>query len=101
MEEQQAKAQKEAVESEFVNYTKLDRINDSEEFNAFFDLQIDTASQKIMSLFTGNGPKDWNEFCRIRGEVIGIIYPIVQIRGANVMKDQLKDQLNSYYNAKL
>lgn len=100
-EKQQAEAQKQAIESEFVNYTKLDRINNSEEFDTFFALQVDTAAQKILSLFAGNGPKNWDEFCKVRGEVIGILYPIQQVRGAKVMKEQLKDQLNSYYNAKL
>ena len=92
------KLHKEAIEEELKSYAKLERINKSDEFNDFFNLQIDTVSKKMLTCFTGSGPKDWDEFCRIRGEVIGILYPIQQIRGAKVMQKQLKEQLDSFYN---
>lgn len=92
------KKQKEAFENDIKNYSKLERINKSEEFNDFFQLQIDTATQKMLDVFTGNGPKDWDEFCRIRGEVVAYLYPIQQVRGAKYMKEHLKEQLDQYYN---
>lgn len=93
-----AKAHEDAVKRDLKNYAKLERINSSDEFNDFFALQIDTVAQKMLALFTGNGPKDWDEFCKVRGEVVAILYPVQQIRGAKVMKKQLSDQLNEYYN---
>lgn len=95
------KQHEEALKGELKNYAKLDRINNSEEFDTFFKLQINTVAQKMLALFTGDGPKDWDDFCKKRGEVIAMLYPIQQVRGADVMKKQIAEQLNTYYNAKV
>lgn len=87
-----------ALKQELKSYSKLEKINKSEEFNDFFELQIDTVAQKMLQCFTGEGPKNYDEFCRIRGEVIAYLYPIQQIRGAKILKQQLMKQLNEYYN---
>ena len=87
-----------ALKDEMKVYSKLEKINNSEEFNDFFDLQIDTVVKKMLTCFTGTGPQNWDEFCRIRGEVIGVLFPIQQIRGAKYMKTQLKSQIDEYYN---
>jgi hypothetical protein len=92
------KQYEEAIKQDLKAYAKLEKINKSDEFNDFFDLQVTTVTQKMLSMFTGTGPKDWNEFCRIRGEVVAALYPIQQIRGAKVMKHQLQEQLNAMYN---
>lgn len=91
-------AHKKALEADLKNYRKLDQINNSEEFNTFFDLQINTAALKMLGCFTGKGPESWDEFCRIRGEVVGMLYPIQQVRGAKAMQKQLKENLDAYYN---
>lgn len=88
----------EAIKKDLQNYKKLSKINKSDEFNTFFDLQIDTVTQKMLTCFTGTGPKDWDEFCRIRGEVVAYLYPIQQVRGADIMAQQIKKQLDEYYN---
>lgn len=90
-----------AIEEDLKAYRKLDRINKSQEFDDFFQLQITTVVQKMLACFTGAGPKDWDDFCRIRGEVVGILYPIQQVRGAKVMAKQLQEQLDTYYNQKV
>ena len=92
------KQYEQAIQEDLKNYAKLSRINTSAEFNDFFELQITTVTQKMLSLFTGTGPKNWEDFCRIRGEVVGMLYPIQQVRGAKVMQAQLREQLNSMYN---
>ena len=90
--------QKLLVEQEVKSYQKLEKINQSAEFQDFFALQVDTAVQKIMQLVAGNGPKDWDEFCKVRGEIIGILYPIQQVRGSKTIIKQLTEQINTYYN---
>ena len=94
------KQHEEAIKRDIKNYSKLDRINDSEEFKVFFELQIDTVAQKMLQCFTGKGPETWEDFQRIRGEVVAYLYPIQMVRGAEVMVNQLTDQLNQYYNTK-
>lgn len=90
-----------ALKQDLKAYQKLENINKSQEFDDFFNLQLDTVTQKILSCFTGQGPQNWDEFCRIRGEVIGMLYPIQQVRGAKVMQNQIKEQLDAYYNSKV
>lgn len=92
------KQYEEAIKQDLKAYSKLEKINKSDEFNDFFDLQMTTVVQKMLSVFTGNGPKNWEDFQRIRGEVVAYLYPIQQIRGAKVLKRQLKDQLDQLYN---
>lgn len=96
--EQDPKKMEEGIKQDLKNYQRLDKINGSDEFNDFFQLQIDTAATKMLAVFTGTGPKDWDEFCRIRGEVVAYLYPIQQIRSAKAMKQQLTEQLSNYYN---
>lgn len=91
-------AHKRALEDDIKNYKKLDKINQSEEFNTFFDLQINTVALKMLAMFTGKGPDNWDEFCKQRGEIIAYLYPIQQVRGAKAMQQQITDNLNTYYN---
>jgi hypothetical protein len=90
--------QKDAINEDLRAYKKLEKINNSQEFDDFFQLQITTVVQKMLSCFTGKGPQNWDEFCKIRGEVVGMLYPIQQVRGAKVMAQKLQEQLDAYYN---
>lgn len=87
-------------------YKKLDKINDSQEFNDYFQYQITQVVQKMVSCFTEPGdkskaPKNWDEFCRVRGEILAALVPIQQIRGAKFVTKQLQEQLDQMYNNKL
>lgn len=92
---------KDAINEDLKAYKKLERINKSAEFDDFFELQITTVVQKMLTCFTGKGPENWDEFCKIRGEVVAYLYPIQQVRGAKVMSKKLQEQLDAYYNSKL
>ena len=94
----ETKQYEESLKADLKAYAKLNKINSSDEFNDFFDLQMTTVTQKMLSCFTGSGPKNWDEFCRIRGEVIGMLYPIQQVRGSKAMQKQLREQLDTMYN---
>lgn len=93
------KKHEEALKKDLANYKKLDKINSSDEFDIFFKLQIDTVVQKMLACFTGTGPANWDEFCRIRGEVVGMLFPIQQVRGSKVLIKQMTENLNEYYNS--
>jgi len=87
----------ESIQRDIKNYEKLSRINKSQEFNDFFQLQLDSAAQKMVWAFVGENIKNWDEFCKVRGEVTAYLYPIQEIRGADAMKKQLLTNLNQYY----
>lgn len=93
--------QKEAWQEDLKAYKKLDKINNSAEFDDFFQYQITQVVQKMLSVFSGKGPANWDEFCRLRGEVLGMLVPIQQVRGAKYVAKQLQEQIDTYYNSKL
>lgn len=86
------------IKKDIRNYEKLEKINKSDEFNDFFNLQIETVANKILWAFVGDNVKDWDSFCKVRGEVVAYLYPIQEVRGAEQMKKQLVDSLNQFYS---
>lgn len=85
------------IKQDLKRFEKLERINKSDEFNDFFDLTIKTAADKMLWAFTGDNIKSWDDFCKVRGEIVSYLYPIQEIRGAKAMKQHLQDNLNQYY----
>lgn len=91
------KAHKEGLESDLRALEKLKRINNSQEFNDYFDLILKTASEKMVWAFVGDNVKTWDDFLKVRGEVVSYLFPIQEVRGADAMEKHLKEQLDSYY----
>lgn len=87
----------EALEADLRALKKLKKINNSDEFNAYFDLILDTAAKKMFTAFTGEGVKTWEDFLKIRGEIVAYLYPIQEVRGADAMEKAIKEQLVQYY----
>lgn len=94
----EAEQHKQGLEDQLKAYAKLKAINNSKEFNEFFDLIIKTASDKMVWAFTGDNIKTIEDFYKVRGEIISYLYPIQEIKGADAMSKQLTQQLNDYYN---
>lgn len=97
----QAKAHKEALEQEIKAYKKLRDIKKSEELGTFLDLLMKTAGQKMMWAFTtgkdGDNVKSWEDFVKVRGEILAYLYPIQEIHGADAMIKHLQSELTRYY----
>lgn len=86
------------LEDDIRAYSRLKAINRSREFNDFFDLLLKTVSEKMLWAFTGDNVKSYEDFLKIRGEVVSYLYPIQEVRGAGVMEKHLKEQLDKFYN---
>lgn len=98
--------QQEAVQENLRAYKKLSKINKSDEFDDFFQYQVTQVVQKMLSCFTQPGekspaPKNWDEFCILRGEILGMLIPMQQIRGADFIVKQLQEQIDNMYNQKM
>lgn len=78
-------------------YRALKNINKSEELDAFIDLLIKTVSQKMLGMFIGESIKTWDDYLKLRGEIVAYMYPIQEVRGAKAMEDALTKQLKEYY----
>lgn len=85
------------IEEDIKLYSKLKNINNSQEMNDFFDLVTKTVTDKLLWVFIGDNVKDWDHFCKVRGEIIALLYPIQEVRGADAMAKHLHEQLDSLY----
>lgn len=92
----------EALKEEVKYYQKLKRVADSQEIKDFFDFQIKTVAEKMLWAFTsgkdGDNVKSWEDFCKVRGEVIARLHPIQEVRSAEATEAHLKEQLDKFYN---
>lgn len=98
MEEKQRKALSEDIKA----YQKLAKIKDSEEFKTYFETQLDILVKKLIWAFTtgkdGDNVKNWEDFCRVRGEIVARLQPIQDVYGAEDMVSYLNTQLKQLYN---
>ena len=79
-------------------YKKLNDLNGKEEFEALFDLALQTVGQKMFYAFTSDQIKNWEDFCKVKGEVYGLLYPLQEVRSAEAMQQQLTEQLKNFYS---
>lgn len=107
MEDEKAQAElyKQDLEAQAKAYKKLQKIGQSQEFNDFFDFQLKTVAEKMLWAFTsgkdGDNVKNWDDFCKVRGEVVARLHPIQEVRGADAMIAHFKKQLDDYYKQPL
>lgn len=91
-----------ALKNEIKSYEKLAKINDSDEVNELFELLIRTCADKMIWTFTtgkeGDNVKSWDDFCKVRGEIIARLQPIQDVRGSKGMVKYLREQLKTYYD---
>lgn len=92
-----SKKAEEGIQQDIKAYRALNSINKSKEFDEFFDLILKTAANKMIWTFTAENVKNWEDFCKVRGEVASYLYPIQEVRGAGEMAKRLKEQLDEYY----
>jgi hypothetical protein len=101
-EEKRTEQVKQGLEDEIKAYKKLQKVGELAEFNDFFEFQLKTAADKMIWAFTtgkeGDNIKNWDDFCKVRGEIIARLHPIQEIRGAESMVAYMKQQLDNYYN---
>lgn len=82
-------------------YRKLQEVANDQAFKTFFDSQIKVVAMKMMHAFTsgkdGDNVKSWEDFVKVRGEIVARLQPIQEVYGAQAMIDYLTQQLDIYY----
>ncbi len=91
------KQAQDAIEKDLRGYRALNQVNKNPDFDVFFDLLLKTCSDKMVWAFTGDNIKSYDDFCKVRGEVVSYLFPIQEVRSASSMAKHLQDQLNEYY----
>lgn len=96
-EEKRVEEAQKATKDQIKVYKALAKLSGDDKLAPLINLMIETATTKMLWTFTGDNVKSWDDFCRVRGEVVSYLYPIQEIKGAQAMVDHLKGQLESYY----
>jgi hypothetical protein len=99
MDEKHADALKEDIKY----YQDLKKVASNPDVKPLFDLMLKTVADKMIWTFTtgkeGDNVKSWEDFCKVRGEVIARLHPIQEALGAGSMEKYLKEQLDKFYSA--
>lgn len=100
-EKAQAEQYEQSLKDQAKEYKKLQKISDSSEFNDYFDFLMATVADKMIWAFTtgkdGDNVKNWEDFCKVRGEIVARLHPIQEVRSAEAMVQYMKKQLDAYY----
>lgn len=88
---------KQAITKDVKHYKELKKVAQSFDFQPFFDEIIKTTAQKMFLAFSSDQIKNWDDFCKVRGEVIAYLYPLQEVKGADEMVKRLEEQLTDYY----
>ena len=91
------------IKDDIKAYRELQSVANAEEFDVFFDLLMKTVSSKMVWAFTTDKDgkdniQNWEDFCRVKGEIAARLQPIQEIRGAGAMAEYLTKQLEEYYS---
>lgn len=92
---------RQALEQEIKKYRNLQMVADTEAFQEYSKLLIETTVDKMLWAFTsgkdGDNVKSWEDFCKIRGEVVARLQPLQEVHGAEGMIEIFTRQLNDLY----
>lgn len=91
------KQHEDGLRADIKAYSALKSINKSVELDAFMDLLLKTAAMKMQWAFVGDNVKTWEDFLKVRGEIVSYLYPIQEVRGADAMINHLNEQLKEIY----
>lgn len=86
-----------ALESDAKAYAKLSKIKDSTEFQAYFDHQIEIVTQQMIMAFASDKVNSWDDYCKVRGEIIARLQPIQEVYDADKLAAQTKEQIKNFY----
>ena len=90
------KVHKKALQEERKHYAELKKLKNSEEFGVYFNLLVEVATKRTLDLVTA-GAKDWEDFQKQRGEIIGFLYPVQEAGAAEAMEKKVKETYEQYY----
>jgi hypothetical protein len=77
---------------------QLARLKDNDDVKKLFDYQFKVAALKMIWCFTGNNVTNWDEFCKLRGEVVARLEPIQTVNGAEAQARLLTEQLTQMFD---
>jgi len=85
-----------ATKEQIKEYRELQAVADDAAFTAYLELQLKRTAEKILTLFIGAGVNNWDEFCKVRGEVIARLQPIQEIYSIESIIAHLEQQLEGF-----
>lgn len=91
-------ALKKAQQEEIRAYKRLESVSQQGEFTEYSDRLIKTVVSKMIFAFTNDSVvKDWNDFCKVRGEIVARLQPLQETHEAGALARHLETQLKEFY----
>lgn len=90
-------ASKKSLKEEIESYRKLQSVALTDEFQEYSNRLIKTVSEKMIYAFTADSIKTYDDFCRVRGEIIARLQPLQEVHGAGQIADSLDKRLKEFY----
>lgn len=90
---------KKSIEKDLNAYRELRSVAKSKEMDTFLDLLIKTAAEKMVWSFIGDNIKSYDDYLKVRGEIVSYLFGVQEVRGADVMVKHLESQLKTYYTS--
>lgn len=90
-------ASKKSLKEEILSYRKLQAVAMTDEFQEYSNRLIKTVSEKMIYAFTADSIKTFDDFCRVRGEIIARLQPIQEVHGAAQIAESLEQRLKEFY----
>lgn len=88
---------KKALQEEAQAYRKLQSLGMTEEFKEFSDRLVKTAADKMIYAFTSDSIKSWEDYCRVKGEIIARLQPLQEVFESRAVAMKLEENLKEYY----
>lgn len=90
-----------AIAEQVEEYNQLKYLLGDEKFKAYSDMLLRTVTQKMIWAFTtgkdGDNVKNWEDFVKVRGEILARLQPLQEVYGAEAMVEYLNRQLRESY----
>lgn len=90
-------ASKKSLQDEILSYRKLQSVALTDEFQEYSNRLIKTVSEKMIYAFTADSIKTFDDFCRVRGEIVARLQPIQEVHGAGQIAESLEQRLKEFY----
>ena len=87
------------LQEDIAAYRRLATLGLTEEFKEYSDMLYRTVSGIMITAFTTQSIKNWDDFCKVRGEVVARLQPLQAVGEANAMAAHLEQQLKEFYDS--
>ena len=85
------------MQDELAAYRRLESLSLTDEFKEYTDMLHRTVAGMMITAFTTKSIQNWDEFCKVRGEIVARLQPLQAVGEAGAMAQHLENQIKEFY----